>query len=70
MSLGSIGGVSWSVPILVFALALFFVAIFKAKKDSIVRCMAYTLILVILFIYLLWFQLIPAIRFVAPNVIC
>eukprot|EP00287_Rhodomonas_sp_CCMP768_P004788 CAMPEP_0196729414 /NCGR_PEP_ID=MMETSP1091-20130531/9813_1 /TAXON_ID=302021 /ORGANISM="Rhodomonas sp., Strain CCMP768" /LENGTH=254 /DNA_ID=CAMNT_0042072297 /DNA_START=181 /DNA_END=945 /DNA_ORIENTATION=- len=62
MTVGDIGGVSWWVPILVFALGLFFVAIFMAKKDSILRCMSYTLILVILFVYLLWFQLIPELR--------
>mmetsp|Transcript_3968 Transcript_3968/g.9371 ORF Transcript_3968/g.9371 Transcript_3968/m.9371 type:complete len:255 (+) Transcript_3968:283-1047(+) len=62
MTMGDIGGVSWWVPILVLALGLFFVAIFMAKKDSVVRCMSYTLILVILFVYILWFQLIPAIR--------
>eukprot|EP00960_Hanusia_phi_P063602 765518-Hanusia_phi.AAC.21 len=37
-------------------------AVLAAKKDSVVRAMAYTLVLAVLATYLIWWQLVPEIR--------
>mmetsp|Transcript_71320 Transcript_71320/g.163473 ORF Transcript_71320/g.163473 Transcript_71320/m.163473 type:complete len:255 (-) Transcript_71320:190-954(-) len=57
-----IGGIHPFALIISVALGLFFLAILCARRDSIVRCLVYTAILIVLGVYLMWWQLIPEIR--------
>mmetsp|Transcript_52589 Transcript_52589/g.163199 ORF Transcript_52589/g.163199 Transcript_52589/m.163199 type:complete len:255 (-) Transcript_52589:81-845(-) len=62
MPVGDLAETNGWVIILVISFLFFIAAVLAAKKDSVVRAMAYTLVLVILATYLIWWQLVPEIR--------
>jgi hypothetical protein len=62
-----LGGLNPWVIVLVAVFLIFIVCVFSAKKDSAVRAIAYTLILGILFVYILIEHLLPEIRCVHPH---
>jgi hypothetical protein len=55
------------VVVLVAVFLIFICCVFSAKKDSAVRAITYTLILGVLFIYILFEHLLPEIRCVAVE---
>jgi hypothetical protein len=55
------------VVVLVAVFLIFICCVFSAKKDSAVRAITYTLILGVLFIYILFEHLLPEIRCVASE---
>ena len=62
-----LGGLNPWVIVLVAVFLIFIVCVFSAKKDSAVRAIAYTLILGILFVYILIEHLLPEIRCVCIH---
>jgi len=59
---GFVGGVSWLVILLTLVFLFFILITVCAKKDSWVRAIAYTAVLAVLFVYMMWWHLVPEIQ--------